>query len=78
MMGNGNENFFGSALYEAGFYFSKNSAEYKRTFMKFQNLAAQVGGFVNAIYIVCQIIMKSVLDIEFKKLIINNIFDFAV
>ena len=72
---NATENFYSSVLFSAVIYLTKNSADYRRSFMKIQDLAAQVGGFINGIFIICRIIIIFFNSVETKKIIINNIFD---
>ena len=72
---NATNNYFDSVLFSTAIYFTKTSSEYKRYFMKLQDLTAQVGGFVNGILIILQFFMKFFQKVEIKKIIINNIFD---
>ena len=72
---NATENYYASVLFQTAIYFSKTTSQYTRSFMKLQDLTAQVGGFINGIIIIFQIFMKVFQNVEIKKIIINNIFD---
>ena len=73
--GNVTEDYSNSLLYEAEFYFTRSTAEYRRNFMKLQDLTAQIGGFINGVFLSFKFFMAFFSDTEIKKIIINNIFD---
>ena len=73
--GNATADYLQSVIYQAAFYFTKSTAEYRRSFMKLQDLTAQIGGFINGVFLAFNFFVKLFSYTEIKKIIINNIFD---
>jgi hypothetical protein len=69
------KNFFESSIFEIGIYFIKDQAFYKRTFMKIQDLTAQVGGFVNGVVVIFYFSINFFTEVQIKRILINNMFE---
>ena len=48
----------------ANIYLLKTSENYKRSFMKLQDLTAQIGGFINGVMIIFRILLKLFQNLE--------------
>lgn len=73
-----NNNYDGEGLlqfYNFNVYYSSDYVKYSRSFMKLQELAALVGGFMEMIVFVCQIIVCNYNYFLLKYNIINDFFD---
>ena len=69
------QSYYDSVIFLANIYLLKTSENYKRSFMKLQDLTAQIGGFINGVMIIFRILLKLFQNLEIKIIIINNIFD---
>jgi len=63
-------------LYSMVIYFSKNREKYIRTFMKLQDLAATVGGFMQLIFVAGKILCHYYNSYERNITLINELFEF--
>jgi hypothetical protein len=65
-----------SSLYATTIYLSKNHDKYILTYMKVQDLAAQVGGFIKILMVFCYIINYNINMFNRDLDVINRLFDF--
>ncbi len=65
-----------SDLYSFLIYFDKGGDRYIRTFMKLQDLAATVGGFMQLIFVIGKILSAQFNSYQRNISLINSVFDF--
>jgi hypothetical protein len=63
-------------LYECAFYFDKEKMLYSRSFMKLQNLAADVTGIINVVLLILAVLTKKYNHHKRKQFLFNDIFEF--
>ncbi len=64
-----------SSLYAITIYLSKNHNKYSLAYMKLQDLAAQVGGIIQILMIICQLLNYNVNSFSRDLDIINSLFE---
>ncbi len=66
----------GTEIYTFILYFAKTKELYFRSFKKIQELLAEIGGFMEIIYVLGDIISSLFSDFELSVKLMNNIFEF--
>jgi hypothetical protein len=67
-----------SRFYSFFVYFDKNYQKFNRTYMKFQNLTAFIGGFMKILFIATEMI-NYLFNIHLRnEFLLNKLFDFSI